>query len=291
MSWYDIAQSNRLEKLARRFNLGAEIQKEIEELVRSIVYSMVLNGVRPAFDSPNKDLLQDEPYILSFPTEEFLSINRINESRLSDQLNMEVIPTIKYTTEEDSSSTAEYIVGKSVMILRIQFNRDDLNQGPNSFARRVSEDLIQMSYHEIVHFIKERLGLYKEDAHYTRPEDDMTQYVYQDIERENHLSDLHNFLLNGIEVLVQKMHFSISYILETNNFPVGQSKKKILSRIYNTIQEMSNYYKDTPYSKAIVFAQNALIAALKNDEDLIMKNLKQFQESIWAIYPQGNEGI
>jgi hypothetical protein len=151
MSWYNRYKNQeglkRLEKEARRFRLGDKIEREISDLVHSIVNSMVFGGVNKAYDNPHKELSTKDPEVLMFETDEFLAINRMSQDRLPDVLSMEVWPSIKYVEFNEAHSGAKYAKGLSSMTLDIEMNIDDMLRGPNVFAQVAGDRLTLMAYH------------------------------------------------------------------------------------------------------------------------------------------------
>jgi hypothetical protein len=295
MSWYEEHRldknSKRLEKIARKFQLGEKIEEEISDCVSELVMGVLQGGVNSCIQNPNEELSPPEGEMLWLNTEEFKGINRISEDRFSDNLSIELIPQLCYEpSRRNAKGNAFYIPDEKFIVLSIVFGPSDLND-PMQFFHHISRRMSALAKHEVLHFLRDEGGF--EDKtnkeNYISPNDDGSnymEYMTQNVELENHLSDFHNNINSGLQYAFNTMPNSLNTILTVHKMPDSQLKRKTLSRIYSTIQEMEgncqNDFADLgkfsvdPH-KIFQYMKRALMLALRNDSDSITKTLDQLQ--------------
>jgi len=277
MSWFEASKKNdelkRLQKEARRFRLGDEIEREVRDIVTEVVAGMVFGGVKKALNDPDEKLMSMHSEILSLPTEELARINKIPEGVFADEINVEVYAELTFVTKGFPSPSAKYIDDLKAIVLSIEFNEDDVISGPGIFAAQVADRLSLMAYHEVIHFIKKTGGFDEKTKRYVRPEEDPIQYVFQDTETENHLSDFHNFVLGSPQTLITNVPYAIDTIMVSHEFDEGLKKRKYQSRLYSTIQEMGSIYNGTRFEGLAAELQHAFMSALRRDNQGIQSHL------------------
>ena len=281
-----------MEKFARRFELGKDIEERIETFLDNIVESIVRGGVPVAISKPNVTL-SNEPITFSFPTDEFKRINRIPDNRLADELIIDIVSVLCFVTDPGNAFIgAGYDIEKKMIDTQIFFTTEDIRD-PNSFVYKIDEMMTTSIRHEILHFIKDMGDFnirYKDrkkekPRRYIQPQEDATHYLYQNVELENHLSDFHDAVSGARDVmdLANKLPRSIGFIFNAHKFPEGKTKKKVLSRIYSTVQEMNDRYLGDVHEKVAMQIQRIFMAALRNDESLTNQEYQAFERLIGSM--------
>jgi len=274
-----------LEKLARRFELGSEINKEIEYFFNYIIPNIIYSGVPEAMSTPNS-IIHHEDIPFSFPTDEFKEINGIHDHLLADTLTVNICPALSYVSDPNNVKVGGlYDTEEKVILSYIFFDYEDI-LSQEQFVAKVKDIITTSIKHEILHFIND-MGdfdkLYKDrkktkKRRYINPEEDFAGYQYQHVELENHMSDFHDAVLGNIFDLLNRIPRSVNFILNAHKLPDGTRKRKALSRLYSTIREMDDHYKNNQYETIANKAKRVLISALRNDEAGTNQQIKELYD-------------
>ena len=282
MEWYE--RHKRLEKVARRFQLGSSIENEIKDIVSQIYQAFYQSWAEAARKKPNQKLITEQIFLL-MDLEEFKSINRIDDDRLPDVLSEGIYLVIQYTPDEkDENFDGQYNYKLDRIEQNLFFNNNSLSN-KSVFTEQMTSTIYNTLRHEALHALEHHGDLTRTTEYYAPPENEPTieeqsKYMYQAIEQEPQMSDFHNYLLTDLRKAVANMVNALNMVLIAHKLPDGERKKKIFSRLYTTVQEMDGFYQNEPRQDIVMAVKEVLYHAFKNDENNINNSLQKLKEAL-----------
>ncbi|MFW5795281.1 MAG: hypothetical protein ACOCV1_07355 [Bacillota bacterium] len=236
MNWYKYSK-NFIYKKSRRMELGSFISSQIEEIAEYFTNKIFQNNPSDVFSflsftNSGEETFVDKLSIDINKLEEMYPslFKNISQSNLTIPIYLKVIfdPKIK-----EYGVSNGFFSGKSIYIYAYL----PPNYNKFNYESDFKKNLIHTLYHEVLHYIRSFIPNI-EKSEYVSPSLSIEDYMTQELEKENWLSDFHNLLHDdSLFNDLKKIKLFMAIVQSFNEVKDSKQRKKYLRRLFLTLQE------------------------------------------------------